>query len=353
MKSYDVTEWGKPLQARVRETPVPKGNEVLIRLTHCGVCHTDVHVRDGYFDIGGGKKLSLADWGLKPPVTLGHEPLGIASALGEAVSGVKIGGSYLVNPWIGCGACRMCAAGNDNLCANMRALGIAAPGGFATHIMVPNPRYLIDASGLDAARTAPLACSGATAYSMVKKLRPIDADDWVAVLGCGGLGLMAIALLRGMGHRKIVACDIDDSKIAILRNDAAVQPCNLKTEGLKRIKEIAPDGVYGMLDFVGRPETVALAFSALRKGGRFVLGGLIGGEISLPIPVFGLREISILGSAVGTTRDIAELVGMVRAGKITLPEVDRRPLAMAERSLGDLANGKVIGRVVLEVGSET
>jgi len=352
MKSYDVTDWGKPLQLRMQETPRPKGNEVLIRLTHCGVCHSDVHVRDGYFDMGGGRKLSLGERGLKLPVTLGHEPLGVVAAVGDSVTGVKIGGSYLVNPWIGCGNCRMCAANNDNLCANMRALGIAAPGGFATHLMVPHARYLVDATGLDAARAAPLACSGVTTYCAVKKLQPIDPEEWVAVLGCGGLGLMALAVLHGLGHRKVIACDIDDAKLAVARTRGATQTCNLKTEGVKRLLEIAPGGVYGMLDFVGMPQTVALAIPGMRKGGRFVLCGLIGGEASLPIPVFGMREIAILGSAVGTTRDIAELVDLVRAGKIALPDVERRPLAAAEGALADLVAGKVTGRVVLEIGAE-
>jgi D-arabinose 1-dehydrogenase-like Zn-dependent alcohol dehydrogenase len=352
MKSYDVTEWGKPLQMRVHETPAPKGREVLLRLTHCGVCHSDVHVRDGYFDMGGGRKLSLADRGLKLPVTLGHEPLGVVAAVGEAVTGVKLGGSYLVNPWIGCGTCRMCAANNDNLCANMRALGIAAPGGFATHVLVRDPRYLIDASGIDAARAAPLTCSGVTTFCAVKKLQPLDPEDWVAVLGCGGLGLMALAVLLGLGHRKIIACDIDDAKLAVARQRGAGQTCNLKTEGLKRLAEIAPGGMYGMLDFVGVPQTVALAVPAMRKGGRFVLCGLIGGEASLPIPAFGMREIAILGSAVGNTRDIVELVALVRAGRIVPPEVERRPLAAAESALADLAAGRVKGRIVLETQGE-
>jgi len=352
MKSYDVTEWGKPLQARIRETPSPRDREVLLRLTHCGVCHSDVHVRDGYFDMGGGKKLSLGDRGLKLPVTLGHEPLGVVTATGEAVTGVKTGASYLVNPWIGCGACRMCAAGNDHLCQNLRALGIGAPGGFATHLLVPDAKYLVDVAGLDPAKTAPLACSGLTTYCAAKKLQPIDPEEWVAVLGCGGLGLMALAVLRGLGHERVIACDIDDAKLAAARARGAKETCNLKSEGLKRLTQIAGGALCGMLDFVGTPSTVALAAPALRKGGRFVLCGLIGGEASLPLPVFGMREISILGSTVGATRDLVELVALVRQGRIRLDEVERRPLAMAEQSLSDLAHGKVIGRVVLEMQGE-
>lgn len=351
MKSYDVTEWGRPLQARLRDTPAPKGREVLLRLTHCGVCHSDIHVRDGYFDLGGGKKLSLGDRGLKLPVTLGHEPLGVVEAVGEAVTGARPGQTYLVNPWIGCGACRMCAANRDNLCQNMRALGIALPGGFATHLLIPDPRYLVNVDGLDPALAAPLACSGVTTYSAAKKLQPVDPEDWVAVLGCGGLGLMALAVLRALGHERVIACDIDDAKIAVARERGAAATCNLKSEGLKRLAEIAPAGIYGMLDFVGMPSTVALAPS-MRKGGRFVLCGLIGGEASLPIPVFGMREIAILGSAVGTTQDIVELVALVKQGRMQLPAVERRPLAMAEQSLVDLAAGKVRGRVVLEMQGE-
>jgi D-arabinose 1-dehydrogenase-like Zn-dependent alcohol dehydrogenase len=352
MKSYDVVDWGKPLQMRVHETPLPNGREVLVRLTHCGVCHSDLHVRDGYFDMGGGKKLSLADRGLKLPVTLGHEPLGVVAAIGEAVTGIKIGESYLVNPWIGCGACRMCAAGNDNLCQNMRALGIAAPGGFATHLLVPDRKYLVDVAGLDAAKAAPLACSGLTTYSAVKKLQPVDPEEWVAVIGCGGLGLMALAVLGGLGHKRVIACDIDDAKLVAARERGAKETCNLKSEGLKRLTEIAGGALYGMLDFVGAPSTVALAAPALRKGGRFVLCGLMGGEATLSLPVFGLREISIIGSMVGTTRDLVELVTLVKQGRIHLADVERRPLAMADQSLSDLANGKVVGRVVLEMQGE-
>ena len=352
MKSYDVTEWGKPLQARLHDTPAPKGREVLLRLTHCGVCHSDLHVRDGFFDFGGGRKLSLADRGLKLPVTLGHEPLGVVQSVGDAVTGTKPGQTYLVNPWIGCGSCRLCAANRDNLCQNMRALGIGAPGGFATHLLIPDPRYLVNVDGLDPARAAPLACSGVTTYCAVKKLQPIDPEDWVAVIGCGGLGLMALAVLRGLGHDRVIACDVDDGKLAAARERGAKETCNLKSEGLTRLTGIAGGALYGMLDFVGMPSTVALAAPALRKGGRYVLCGLIGGEVNLPIPVFGLREIAILGSAVGTTQDIAELVALVKQGRVQLPEVERRPLAMAEQSLADLAAGRVRGRVVLEMQGE-
>jgi D-arabinose 1-dehydrogenase-like Zn-dependent alcohol dehydrogenase len=349
MKSYDVIDWGKPLQARTRDAPVPRGTEVLLRLTHCGVCHTDVHVRDGYYDLGGGKKLSLADRGLTLPLTLGHEPVGEVAAIGDAVRDIVIGKRYLINPWIGCGSCAMCAADRDNLCQAMRPLGMGAWGGFGTHLLVRHAKYLVDIEGLEPDRAAPLACSGLTTYSAIKKLLPIDAAEWVAVIGCGGLGLMALAVLRGLGHNRAVACDIDDVKLAAARASGAPETCNLRTEGLKRLLQVAGGSVCGVLDFVGSPETVALAVPALRKGGRFVVSGLMGGTASVPIPVMALREIAIMGSAVGNTPDLVDLVALAKRGRIRLPEVERRPLSMADRSLEDLAAGRVVGRVVLEV----
>jgi len=352
MKSYDVIDWGKPLQARVRETPAPKGTEVLLRLTHCGVCHTDVHVRDGYYDLGGGKKLSLADRGLTVPLTPGHEPVGDVAAAGDAVRDIVVGKRYLINPWIGCGSCSMCAANRDNLCQMMRPLGMGAWGGFGTHLLVRHPKYLVDIEGLRPDQAAPLACSGLTTYSAIKKLQPIDTADWIAVIGCGGLGLMALAVLRGLGHDRVVACDIDDGKLAAARASGIPATCNLKSEGVKHLLSVTGGPVYAMLDFVGSAETVALAVPALRKGGRFVVSGLMGGTASIPIPVVALREIAIMGSAVGNTPDLVELVALVKRGSIRLPKVQRRPLSMADKSLEDLAAGRIVGRVVLEMNED-
>jgi D-arabinose 1-dehydrogenase-like Zn-dependent alcohol dehydrogenase len=322
---------------------------VLLRVTHCGVCHTDVHVRDGYYDLGGGKKLSLADRGFGLPLTPGHEPVGEVTAVGEAVHGIQVGKSYLINPWIGCGSCPMCAVDKDNLCQTMRPVGMGSWGGFGTHLLIQHPKYLVNIDGLRPDRAAPLACSGLTTYSAIKKLLPIDPTDWVAVIGCGGLGLMALAVLRGLEHRRVVACDIDDAKLAAARASGVAAICNLKSSGLKQLMGAAGGPLYGMLDFVGSAETLALAVPALRKGGRFVVCGLMGGTASVPIPVVAMREIAIIGSAVGNTPDLVELVDLVKRGAVQLPEVERRPLAMADQSLDDLAAGRIVGRVVLEM----
>ena len=106
MLSYDVFEWGKPLQRAERETPSPRGTEVLLRLKYCGVCHSDVHIRDGHFELGGGKRMHMSERGMDLPATLGHEPYGTIIAAGPEAGNVPVGADCLVYPWTGCGACR-------------------------------------------------------------------------------------------------------------------------------------------------------------------------------------------------------------------------------------------------------
>ncbi|MGH8513537.1 MAG: alcohol dehydrogenase catalytic domain-containing protein, partial [Gammaproteobacteria bacterium] len=213
MLSYDVVEWGKPLEKTERETPEPRGTEVLLKLKYCGVCHSDVHIRDGYFDLGGGKRFHMSERGMNPPVTLGHEPYGTVIAAGREAGDVPIGADRLVYPWTGCGACARCGEGLDNHCMAPGYIGIQRGGGYADHLIIPHRRYLIDASGIDPAWAATLSCSGLSTYSAVSKLNPIPREEWVAIIGAGGLGLTAIAMLRAMGHERIVALDIDAAKL--------------------------------------------------------------------------------------------------------------------------------------------
>ena len=260
MLSYDVVEWGQPLQPLERATPSPRGTEVLIKLKYCGVCHSDVHIRDGYFDLGGGRRLLMSERGMVPPVTLGHEPFGTVIAAGPAAGAVSIGADRLVFPWIGCGACVRCHEGLDNYCMAPSMIGIQRAGGYADHLLVPHPRYLIDASGIDPVWAATLSCSGLSTYSAVSKLAPIPADEWVAVMGAGGLGLSAIGMLRALGHESIVAVDIEDSKLVAANQAGAAATLNSRQSDAARIlKEITQGAFYGAVDFVGSTETAELA----------------------------------------------------------------------------------------------
>ncbi|MDH5577756.1 MAG: alcohol dehydrogenase catalytic domain-containing protein, partial [Betaproteobacteria bacterium] len=199
MISYQIIEHGRPLQKVMQETPKPTGTEVLVRITRSGVCHSDVHIWDGYFDWGGGKRFYVKERGCIPPFTLGHEPFGVVAALGPRAKGVKIGQKKIVYPWIGCGKCPVCKAGQDNYCMKAQFLGVMKPGGYSTHVLVPDPKYLIDAAGIDEGFAATLGCSAITAYSGLNKLPRLGPKDWVAVIGCGGLGLVALSILKAKG----------------------------------------------------------------------------------------------------------------------------------------------------------
>jgi len=350
MLSYDVTEWGKPLQPATRETPRPTGTEVLLKLKYCGVCHSDVHIRDGYFELGGGKRFYMTERGMKLPHTLGHEPFGTVLAAGPEAGSVPIGQDRLVCPWIGCGTCVRCREGQDNLCMAPRYVGVQRPGGYADHLLIPHPKYLVDAAGVDPAWAATLSCSGLTTYSAVSKLNPIPRDEWVGVMGAGGLGLMAIEMLKASGHERIVAVDIDADKLEAARAAGAAGVVDGRDpQAANALKQLTGGMIYGAVDLVGATSTASLALGALRKGGRLILVGLYGGEIPLSLVSTIQRAITIQGSYVGTVAELKEVVALARAGKLKRIPIEKRPLSDVSRSLDQLKAGTVIGRVVAEI----
>jgi len=345
MISYQIIEHGKPLQKVLGATPEPQGSEVLVRITRAGVCHSDLHIWEGYFDLGGGKRFYVKERGCVPPFTLGHEPLGVVEGVGPRAKGVKIGQKRLVYPWIGCGKCAMCKAGHENYCVSgTRFLGVNRPGAYATHMLVPDPRYLVDIGGIDDSFAATLACSALTAYSAAAKLPAMGAKDEVAVLGCGGLGLVGISVLRERGVKRIVACDVDDAKLAAAARLGAKRGVNTRAPDAAQQLQ----GIAGALDFVGAAATAALGIGALRKGGRYVICGLYGGELVHPLPPIAQRAIGIIGSYVGNLQELKEVVALAKRKKLKPLPVETRPAAEANAALDDLKAGRVLGRVVLD-----
>src|SRR3954454_23904156 len=182
MRAWAVVENGRDLEPLDLPTPEPKGTEILLEVTHCGVCHSDLHIWEGYYDIGGGKRLSLKERGVVLPLAMGHEIVGRVAKLGPEASGVKLGDVRIVFPWLGCGHCERCLAEEDNMCLVSRALGVYQNGGYPPHGVAPplgvyqngphptpgappHPRHLIDPGNLDPALAATYACSGVTLYS--------------------------------------------------------------------------------------------------------------------------------------------------------------------------------------------
>ena len=349
MISYDVIEHGRPLQKVLKETPKPKGTEVLVRITRSGVCHSDLHIWDGYFDWGGGKKFYVKERGCVPPFTLGHEPFGIVEAVGPKARNVKVGQKRIVLPWIGCGKCAICASGQDNYCVSgSRFLGVNRPGAYASHVLIPHPKYLIDSSGVDDAFASTLACSGLTTYSATAKLPKLGPKDWVAVLGCGGLGLVCVSVLRAQGVKNIVACDIDPAKLEAAKKLGAKLTLDTRApDAIAKLQALALGQLAGAIDLVGMPATAALGLGALRKGGRYVLCGLFGGELVHPLPPFAQRAIGLVGSYVGNLRELKEVVALAKKKKLKPTPVTTRPAGEVTAILEDLKAGKILGRVVL------
>jgi len=345
MISYQIVEHGRPLQKVLAETPKPQGSEVLMRVTRAGVCHSDLHIWEGYFDLGGGKRFYVKERGCIPPFTLGHEPFGMVEALGPRARGVKVGDKRLVYPWIGCGKCAVCKSGQDNYCVSgTRFLGVNRPGAYATHVLVPDTKYLIDTRGIDDAFAATLACSALTAYSAAAKLPELGAKDQVAVLGCGGLGLIGISILREQGAKNIVACDIDDAKLSAAAKLGAKRTVNTRApEAVEQLR-----GIAGALDFVGSPATAALGIGALRKGGRYIICGLYGGELVHALPPIAQRAVGIIGSYVGSLPELKKVVALAKKSTLKPLPVTTRPGHEANTALEDLKAGRVVGRVVLD-----
>lgn len=353
MISYQFMEHGKPLQKVLHETPKPKGTEVLVRITRSGVCHSDLHIWDGYFDWGNGKRFYVKDRGCVPPFTLGHEPFGIVEDFGSSASRMdkklKKGQRRIVYPWIGCGKCAVCKAGQDNYCVSgSQFLGVNRAGAYSSHLLIPHPRYLVDAAGVDEGFAATLACSGLTTYSAVSKLPELGPKDWVAVLGCGGLGLICVSVLRAKGVKNIIACDIDPSKLEAAKKLGAKLVLDTRApDAAQKLQALALGNLAGAVDLVGMPATAALGLAALRKGGRYVLVGLFGGELAYPMPPIAQRGIGIVGSYVGNLQELKEVVALAKKKKLKPTPIATRPADEASRTLEELKAGKILGRVVL------
>ncbi|MEI7805507.1 MAG: alcohol dehydrogenase [Hyphomicrobiales bacterium] len=348
MKSFQVCECGAPLKLIEAPTPEPVGTQVLLKVIAAGVCHSDLHIWDGFYELGGGKRMQLLERGIKLPLTMGHENVGEAVSAGPQAKGVKIGARVLAHPWMGCGECTVCKRGDEQLCKTPRNLGVFSNGGYADYLMVPHPRYLFEIGDLAPEKVAPLACSGVTTYGALKKAGAAIKDEPVVIIGAGGLGLMCLALNKMMGNKGAIVIDIDP-----LKRDAAK-----KAGALAVIDGNAPDaaqqliaatngGAWAVIDLVGSSKTAQLGVDSLTKGGKLIIVGLFGGDITVSTPFFPMRAMAIMGSYVGSLPEMKELLDLVRVKGLPPIPLRTRPLSDVNAALNDLRAGKIVGRVVL------
>jgi alcohol dehydrogenase len=345
MHRQSLTAYGAPLCETVVDAPQPTGTEVLVRIARCGVCHSDLHMQDGYFLLGDGKQLDVRA-GRTLPFTLGHEIAGEVESAGPQAN-VTPGAKVAIYPWIGCGACAACKADEENICTAPRHLGITVDGGFATHVLIPHPRYLIDYAPLSPSYAGALMCSGLTAYAALKRLSDRAARAPLLLVGLGGVGLMGLALARALYGSVPYVAEIDATKRGAALAAGAQAAFDPSDPGARKALLKASGGIYAAIDFAGSDTSLNFATGVLAKGGKVVVTGLIGGAFSTAVAMFPLKAMTIEGTTTGTLAEARELIDLVRAKNIGPPPIAERPLAQAQATLDDLRAGKIVGRVVL------
>ncbi|MGI4812722.1 MAG: alcohol dehydrogenase [Janthinobacterium lividum] len=351
MNSYDIVEWGKPLQRVVREKPVPVGREVRVKVEACGVCHSDLHIRHGALDLGNGQRVAFQSVGATLPFTMGHEIVGVVDAVGPDAR-IAPGTPCVVYPWHGCGVCLNCRNDREVDCEQGRALGTRRPGGYADYVMVPHQRYLLDYGTLDPLLAATCACSGLTAYSALRKLPPMLAADSLVLIGAGGLGLAALGLTRVLSPARIVVADIDDAKLELAKAAGAHAVVDLRaTDASAALRAAAPDGIRAIVDFVGSAQTVDVALKSVGRGGTVVIVGLFGGALSLSTALMPMRNITLRGSYVGSVAEMQALLALLQEQGVESPvKLERRPMSSVNDALDELARGQVAGRLLAIAG---
>jgi propanol-preferring alcohol dehydrogenase len=352
MKAYLLDEFGAELSERELDDPKPTGKEVLVQVLSTGLCHSDLHFQDGFFDLGGGQHLDVSNIGVTLPTALGHEVYGVVEDFGpeSGLTAGDLGKAVIVYPWIGCGECEFCTSGRDNMCPAPQQIGVQRPGGYAEKILVPAAKFLVDAEGIDPVLAGSYACSGLTAYSALKKLGDVK-DRWIGIIGLGGVGLMALAVAKGTGFEKVVAIDIDDAKLKLARDEyGADKVFNARDDDVVGAIVSEVGRLAGVVDFVGSSDSVSQAAGLLNGGGVSVTIGLFGGELRFPLPALAVQQLQFRGSFTGTPGELEELIGFVRQGRIKPIPAQPVPAASVNDSIKQLREGHVSGRLVLTHG---
>lgn len=347
MVRQSLVKFDAPLCETIVDTPKPQGKEVLVRIERCGLCHSDLHIQDGYADLGNGKRLDTTR-GMTLPFTLGHEIAGIVDEVGPEASKNLVGKKKAVFPWIGCGQCRECLNGDENLCVRNRFLGVSIDGGFATHVLVPDEKYLLDYDPLPIDMAATLMCSGITAYGALKRLTNRPRQRNLLLIGLGGVGMAGLALAPAMFEQKISVADLSASaRETALKNGASVAYDPSEPDIAKRIIKETEGGFDEIVDFAGNEKSMAFAVSVLARGGKIVVSGLMGGNFNLPMVQWIYKRMTIEGFMTGTLAEAQEMMALARAGKVKPTPMREEPMADVQKWIDELRAGHVVGRIML------
>jgi propanol-preferring alcohol dehydrogenase len=342
MKALRLTRWGAP--AELREVPIPEAGpgQVVIKVTGAGACHSDLHVMEW--------PEGQLPWSL--PFTLGHETAGRVHQVGAGIDHLRVGDGVLVyGPW-GCGRCHPCRLGRENYCERAAEIpyaggGLGRDGGMAEYMLVPSARLLVPIGDLDPVQAAPLADAALTPYHAIRSsLHRLVPGSTAAVIGVGGLGHMAVQLLKATSAAQVIAVDVDDGRLEASRRHGADAMVRADAGAADAIRRIAGGvGADLVLDMVGSETTLATGARALRAEGRLVIVGLAMG--TLPVSFFALPYgAEVATSYWGTLPELLEVVSLARAGRIKV-DTEAVPLEQAMEAYARLRRGEVRGRAVV------
>jgi succinate semialdehyde reductase (NADPH) len=354
-----------PGALRIEEIPIPepRAGEVLVKVSACGVCHTDLHV-------------IKAEVAFPTPAVMGHEISGTVEALGAGVAGPSVGtpvASAFIMP---CGFCAACGAGRDDLCDSFFAmnrlrgtlydgtsrlrrqdgtpLAMYSMAGLAEYAVVPATDVFPLAAGLPLQESSVLGCAVFTAYGAVRHAAELRGGERIAVVATGGVGINIIQIAKAFGASQIIAVDIRDDKLQAARRLGATDVVNATTtDATARVRELTDGrGVDIAFEVLGLPQTFTQAVEMIRDGGRMVAVGIAPGKTTAPVEITRLvrRELRIIGSYGARTRsDMPEIIRLAAQG-IFRPDamVTRRfPLTEADAAYQALARGEIVGRAIV------
>lgn len=333
-----VTDFADKLSIEQVDLPTPGPHEALVKVTHSGVCHTDLHAAKG-------------DWPVKPqpPFVPGHEGVGDVVAVGEHVTRVKVG-DVVGNAWLwsACGVCEFCEAGWETLCLSQKNGGYAVNGSFGEYMLVDSRYCPVIPDHVDRAAVAPILCAGVTVYKGLK-MTDTKPGDWVLISGIGGLGHIAVQYAVAMGLR-VVAIDVDHTKLELATKHGAEVVINARDEAdpAEAIREVTGGGVHGALVTAVNGHAFPQALNGLRRGGTMVLNGLP--PESFPLDIFWvvLNGWTVRGSIVGTRRDMEEAIDFFARGLIT-PTIATKPLSEINGIFDAMLAGEIDGRIVMDM----
>lgn len=335
MKAAIVTK-DKKVSIEDKQLRPLKHGEALVQTEYCGVCHTDLHVKN-------------ADFGDVTGVVLGHEGVGKVIEVGEGVTSIKVGDRVSI-AWMfeSCGHCEYCNTGRETLCRDVKNAGYTVDGAMAEQVIVTADYAVKVPDNLDPAAASSVTCAGVTTYKAVK-VSDIKPGQWIGVFGIGGLGNLAVQYAKNVFGAKVVAFDINDDKLAFAKElGADVVVNSMKEDPISRAKEITGGAGLDATVITAVAKTpFNQAIDVVKAGAKVVAVGLPVDKMDLDIPRLVLDGIQVVGSLVGTRQDLQEAFQFAAEGKV-VPKVALRPLEDINEIFEEMEQGKITGRMVID-----